>query len=1463
MDVPDAARFSTPRVVISVVLKWIALVSLLLGWPELRQRTLPNTWIKCYSLLDVAYLILVGCSSISALCRSGQVAGIDDGTTFAIRHSTEDILSSLAETAALLGLAFVSLVRFKDGQAVSGFIWAVLGLLCTAGVADFAGRYRALHFVEHHHGIVYSDAGYAPSLVVTDAVSMLFLLGAFCSMGLRYKIYYNRAKGKIETSLNEDTRSPLGVVFCSALYRHMKNVILLGKVEQRDLPLSSQRMKCAPLARDVCNRLERVQDQKKTLTRLRLLYLIFRTVWDDVFWTMLSAFTYYANALGKVPLLERLVDGGDEITVTTWLFVAASIADALLACYQMHLCFRLGNRVRCLLLGAIYRKMVRLSPRALSRNPSGHVLALLSGDCLQVCIACTQFPLPITGVVVLPFTIYLLGERVGAGSALFTAIWPAIAIALIWPATVLQDRLWDRVLSLRDERLKQTTDLLTSVRLLKMYAWEDAFGSIISRLREKEEEACHRANVLDGLVDSVYTSSASIMVILLFSSVVFLGDASLLTPAVSFCCIYLISATDLITSSTALLLRSRSVVGLALQRYCAFFSEEEHIERTPCFIDARATDGEVFIEKCDFSWSSEKLSFSLHGVSVQIDPGTLVGVAGFVGAGKSSLLAAILGDMQRTRGWLDVGGKIAYASQSACIYNMSVRDNILFGSRLEPLRYLAVLRACELHDDLALFPAGDLTEVGEKGSTLSGGQKQRVALARAVYSDSDIYLLDDTLSALDPQVAAKVFKQVLGPQGLLRRKTRIVVCSQGSLLKQMQRILLVHDKRVFSYASLAELLQDPNAPRTLRTNDGHPQPENLTNGVRKALTDSGQLGNSGRVTSDERTESKKGSLEVLYRIFCFAGPWTWAALALFLSCSVAVGGQQFVVKGWTDAIAERGASWGKDSAWVSGLVFVSLCDVVFRCLGVLAMALGNRRLSNRLHSTMLSRILSSPNSFFDATPRGRIMTRFSFDLYAIDLRLFLSGKQCVQNVLVAAGKLCVVASQASLVILVSAAGGVLMLVGLVYSVKAASLVLYAQSAQVARSMQHVVETRDSLTTVRSFGAVGRFSRLYCRMVDADTRAFGAYLGSFRVTRCLAALSGLAVVLAALGYTLAATSPDATGNSNVGLALSSALSVAIMMMSITQSLFACLQLLVQFERALEYTELPQEENELVSKRRPSRPRWRRRSNSIGLEEIWPTQGKIEFQRYTASYRPGTLPNVLIRVSFVVEGHEKVGIVGRTGAGKSSLVQALLRVLVAVDGRILIDGIDIDSLPLKKLRSAVTVIPQDPTLVTGSIRDNLDPTRSHSDSEIWEALRKSHLSDIISSNPHGLDMAAGDGGCNLSVGQRQLVCLARALLRKPKILILDEATSQMDGDTDRLIQTTLRRCFAGCTLLAIAHRVHTVLDYDKILVMGGGEVLEFGPTNKLLEDPTSLFHEIARESGVLPPSATMDPSFPAIL
>ncbi|KAM7307662.1 ATP-binding cassette sub-family C member 2-like [Ixodes scapularis] len=259
----------------------------------------------------------------------------------------------------------------------------------------------------------------------------------------------------------------------------------------------------------------------------------------------------------------------------------------------------------------------------------------------------------------------------------------------------------------------------------------------------------------------------------------------------------------------------------------------------------------------------------------------------------------------------------------------------------------------------------------------------------------------------------------------------------------------------------------------------------------------------------------------------------------------------------------------------------------------------------------------------------------------------------------------------------------------------------------------------------------------------------------------------------------------------------------------------------------------------------------RSRTLSVNDSWPTKGQIEFQEYSASYRPGDLPDALKGVTFSVQSYEKVGVVGRTGAGKSSLVLALLRVLKASQGRITIDSVDITQVPLKRLRSAITVIPQDPILVRGSLRDNLDPTGTHTDEELWDALQKSHLDEFVSKHPQRLLLDTGDGGANLSVGQRQLACLARALIRRPQVLILDEATSQVDGDTDRLIQATLRQSFGKCTVMAIAHKIHTVLDYDKILVMGDGRVMEYGPVAELLSNPATMFSSMVQSAGVAPP------------
>ncbi|KAM7295060.1 multidrug resistance-associated protein 5-like isoform X2 [Ixodes scapularis] len=303
-----------------------------------------------------------------------------------------------------------------------------------------------------------------------------------------------------------------------------------------------------------------------------------------------------------------------------------------------------------------------------------------------------------------------------------------------------------------------------------------------------------------------------------------------------------------------------------------------------------------------------------------------------------------------------------------------------------------------------------------------------------------------------------------------------------------------------------------------------------------------------------------------------------------------------------------------------------------------------------------------------------------------------------------------------------------------------------------------------------------------------------------------------------------------------------------MVATSSSMFAALQAVVSFERCVDYTELPQE-----SAVEPGVEAYDDLDPEHSKLSEWPPEGKVEFVSYAASYKPGILPDVLKGITFTVNPTEKVGVVGRTGAGKSSLVMALLRVLKSSQGCIRIDGRDIARVHLKKLRSGITVIPQDPQLVRGTLRENLDPTGSHTDDEIWTALEQAHLKDVVAKDPKRLLLDTGDGGSSFSVGERQLVCLVRALLRKPRLLVLDEATSQMDGDTDQLIQATLREAFAQCTQITIAHRIHTVLDHDKILVMSDGCVLEYGTVADLLSNPSSVFRNMARDALIQTDSA----------
>ncbi|XP_040069750.2 multidrug resistance-associated protein 1 [Ixodes scapularis] len=1089
--------------------------------------------------------------------------------------------------------------------------------------------------------------------------------------------------------------------------------------------------------------------------------------------------------------------------------------------------------------------MTLLSPSARAAISTGQVLSILGVDCYQLAMSIFNFPYPVCGLLCMPIMLYLLACRVGTATPLCCAGYLLFVFLLPIPISRMQNFLWFRQMRARDERLKQTSDLLSSVRLVKMYAWEDAYKDKLLRARDVEMKPLFWVNVLDGLIDSIYSASSSVLIIIFFGTLAIFNPGVMLPSSVVFSCVYMIFITDVPMTQTSMALRVRSQTSLSLRRIVEFCTEEEKEEDQVRSEDMMLKHkGEVLLSNCDFTWTkptADKGGVGLDDVSLHVKPGSLVGVVGFVGSGKSSLLAGILGDMHVTKGSVTCAGRIAYVPQIANVHNMSVQCNILYGKRMHPKNYSRVLGACQLHQDVDTFPAGDLTEVGEKGETLSGGQKQRISLARAAYNQADVYLLDDPLSALDAVVSRKVFKEVIGKNGILRNKTRIMACNQGSFLDQMDKLVLVHNRRIIVYDTLADLLNDPRAPETLRQGA-------VTNAAEKSKKEfpgrdmerSGE-GANGRTTVDEVAESKKSAWQLIRALTRMSGPCIAIGLLAFLASAVALAWQLYLIRAWTRATSSSGSTEALGPTWIWVLAAVCVADVMCRVLGSILMAVAMRRLSGSLHRDMLSHVLSSPVPFFGSTPRGRIVNRFSVDLDHIDSRMYLSGKQFIQNCFLAVARVIVIGSQSPFVLAVA----VVCIVGLValirLSLKASHAPKFLEAIHTSRLLSHVTETMDALSSIRAYGVLDRFCAHFCRLVDANMRAYWVFCMFYRFVRLGTSLFGVIIVLSTMLFAVLLLPPGVEPDpSTVGLTLSAASSILQAMAIMCIMMFTSLQTVVSFERCIEFTELPQE-----SEVEPGAEKYDFNPDLPKAAE-WPQEGKVEFVSYATSYKPGILPDVLKGITFTVNPSEKVGVVGRTGAGKSSLVMALLRVLKSSQGCIRIDGLDIAGVPLRKLRSGVTIIPQDPSLVRGSLRENLDPTGSHTDQEIWAALEQAHLKDVVARDPKGLLLDTGDGGSSFSVGQRQLVCLARALLRKPRLLVLDEATSQMDGDTDQLIQATLREAFAHCTQLTIAHRIHTVLDYDKILVMSDGRILEYGTVSDLLSNPSSVFRDMARDA-----------------
>uniref|UniRef100_A0A672TU44 Multidrug resistance-associated protein 1-like n=1 Tax=Strigops habroptila TaxID=2489341 RepID=A0A672TU44_STRHB len=1017
-------------------------------------------------------------------------------------------------------------------------------------------------------------------------------------------------------------------------------------------------------------------------------------------------------------------------------------------------------KIKTAVVGLIYKKALTLANSSRRNYTTGEIVNLMSADAQQLMELTVNINLlwsaPFQIIMAVIFLWKELGPSVLAGVALLLLVIPINALI-----AAKVKRLKKSLMKYSDQRVKLLSEMLHGIKILKLYAWEPAYQRKVMSIRECEVDVLKSSGYLTTY--SMLTLTCIPFMVSLATLGVFfhLDEENVLTATKVFTSISLFNILRLP------LFDLPSVISAVAQTKVSLSRLEDFL----CAEDINPKD------------VNTNYSGSKH-LSISIPEGSLVAVVGQVGSGKSSFLSAVLGEMEKLEGTVQRRGSVAYASQQAWIQNDTLQENILFGADLHRQYYELVLESCALLPDLEQLPNGDQTEIGERGVNISGGQKQRVSLARAVYSNADLYLLDDPLSAVDVHVGKHLFEKIIGPSGLLKSKTRILVTHNVTFLPHTDLIIVMEEGRISQMGTYQELVSK-----------------------RANFAELIQVF-SAEHTTEETTpvEGEKIRILCLPSIFNFHSTfnwrWMWLTIAAYLGQNALAIGQNLWLSTWTAETAEVSdfTEWKQSQNYklhIYGLLGV--IQGLFVCCGAYVITRGSLSASRALHHQLLDNVLHLPLQRFETDPVGQIINRFTKDLFIVDSRFHYYLRTWLNCTLDVIGTILVITSASPLFIVVVIPLGYFYFTIQRYYIASSRQIRRLAGASHSPVISHFSETLVGRSTIRAFGHQERFIRKNNDVVYENLVYFYNNVISNRwLCVRLEFLGNLMVFFAALFVVLAG---NTMSSSTVGLSISYALNVS-------------------------------NSGPWITSKRPP----------VG----WPDRGIIKFVNYKAQYRKD-LGLALKDVSFQTQSKEKVGIVGRTGAGKSTLTNCLFRVLEGSEGKIVIDGIDISTIGLHDLRGNLNIIPQDPILFSGTLQSNLDPLGKHSDLELWEVLELCHLKDFVQSLPKKLLHEISEGGENLSVGQRQLVCLARALLRKTKILVLDEATASVDMETDNLVQSTIKREFHNCTILTIAHRLHTVMDSERVLVLDTGRILEYDTPHNLLQRK-GAFSEMVAEAGI---------------
>ncbi|KAH7033566.1 uncharacterized protein B0I36DRAFT_241634 [Microdochium trichocladiopsis] len=1190
---------------------------------------------------------------------------------------------------------------------------------------------------------------------------------------------------------------------------------------------------------------------------------------------------------------------------------------------------------------------------------NGTIINLMSVDSFKVseCTAYLHF-LVAAAPTQLFVSIALLFQVLG-----LSAIPGLIVMVFLLPINIMLAKGFNyaqkKIMTATDKRIQTTNEVMQNIRIIKYFAWEQRFSSIVDEKRDAELKALR----LRYMIWAVAVASWNTVPVLItfFSFLVYTKiEGKPLYPSVAFTSISLFLLLRVPLDQLGDMIAHVQEAKVSIDRVEEFLNEDETEKYEQLGEDNVDENGNKVIGFRDatFIWGNKdivstdgSMAFRLLDLNVDFKIGKLNLISGPTGSGKTSMLMALLGEMSKIKGDVFLpGGRsredvrpdpdtglsetCAYVAQSAWLVNANIKENILFSAPFDPKRYRDVIVACALERDLEILDDGDETLVGENGITLSGGQKQRISLARAVYSSSRHLLLDDCLSAVDSHTAKWIFNNcILGP--LMADRTCILVSHNTTLCAPLSDyVVLMDNGRVDAQGTAMEVIETGKLGEELinksRPGSAHIShvPSRVPSSVGEesgaaTLVDDGGNGSAINKAPKKKNSKPKDAMDEAK----VTGAVKWSVIGLYLKAMgnwwfwvgviVVFAGQQFSgvasnlwIKEWANQYVEvesvsslhfGTAPHGSVSSSISPTYFTSMIhfaktvgrpavyaagDVpevnvdyyltVLAAIGlagaVLALArdlwlfFGSLTASRSIHSKLMSAISRAKFKFFDVTPLGQIMNRFSKDLEAIDQEVApvaIGVMSCALAIVITVAMIAAVTP--SFLIAGVFITGLYFVVGMFY-LRASRDLKRLESVNRSPLFQQFGETLSGVTTIRAYGDERRFIRENLTKVNKQARPFIFLWAANRWLAFRMDLLGDFVSFFAGVFVILSFDAGRIDAGLAGLSLSYAIGFADNVLWLIRLYAMNEQNMNSVERVKEYLEVEKEAEPIIKDNRPP--------------ENWPAHGGVEFIGYSTRYRKELDP-VLKDVTLKINPREKVGIVGRTGAGKSSLTLAIFRALEADSGKILIDNVDIGMIGLQDLREAITIVPQDPTLFTGTIRSNLDPFHLYTDDQIFAALRRVQLIGpdevVVSKNllpttptisfpddaaastgastPTAtnknifLDLSASvaESGSNLSQGQRQLLCLARAMLKNPKVLVMDEATASIDYATDSKIQETIRELTS--TTITIAHRLATIVDYDKVLVLDHGAVVEYDHPHTLLQKEDGHFRSMCAMSGDL--------------